>query len=367
MIVPNAAPTRLSASEGIAVRGAVAEVLESDHWILGPSVDRFEADFAAYLGFGEIVGVANGTDALTIALCALDLAPGSGVLVAANEGGYAATACRLAGLVPVVMDVDGYTMLPSPATAQAAMNNDVNAIVVTHLHGEAGDIHELDAWRDEHGLLLVEDCAQAAGARGADGHVGSRGDAATFSFYPTNNLAALGDAGAIVFAEPERARRARSLREYGWGERFRAEVPRGRNSRMDAIHASILSARLPFLDARNSARREVANKYRDVFEDRAARVHGDRLTSVAHHCVVVTDHRDQLASHLDSRGISSSVHYPFLVTEMPGIAAVPPLTGVPVASSLRDRMLSLPCFPELTDDEIAHVVEAIKEWDEPDP
>jgi dTDP-4-amino-4,6-dideoxygalactose transaminase len=362
VIVPQAAPTRMSASERDAVSAAVQRVMESDRWILGPEVERFEAEFGTYLGFGEVVGVANGTDALTIAFTALDLAPGSGVLIAANEGGYAATACRLAGLVPIVMDVDEHSMLPSVACAEAAMSENVRAIVVTHLHGEGGDIRLLDEWRRERGLLLIEDCAQAAGARRAGAHVGGRGDAATFSFYPTKNLAAAGDAGAVVFADSEHARQARSLREYGWGDRFRVEIARGRNSRMGALHAAVLSARLPYLDARNAARRAISNRYRAAFDTRFARVHGDALTTVAHHSVVVTDHRDRLAQHLESRGIGTALHYPFLVSEMPGLRVPTPPSDAPVAASLRDRMLSLPCFPELEEEEVAHVVQAIGAW-----
>lgn len=360
MSVPNAAPTRMSAVERAAVDAAVRGVLDGDRWILGPVVDRFEAEFAAYLGFGEVVGVGNGTDALVIAMCALELAPGTGVLIAANEGGYAATAARLAGLTPVIMDVEELSMLPSVATATAAITEGVGAIVVTHLHGEAGDIHKLDAWRRERGLALIEDCAQAVGTHG----VGTRGDAATFSFYPTKNLGSVGDAGAVVLADPAAARRARALREHGWGERFRVEVERGRNSRMDALHASILSARLPFLDERNEARRAISAQYRAAFDGRLARVHGDARTTTAHHSVVVTEHRDDLASHFAARGIDTAVHYPFLVTEMPGLGTAEPAGGVPNAASLRDRTLSLPCFPELRDDEISQVLDAIGEWND---
>jgi aminotransferase EvaB len=361
-MVPSAAPTRLSAGERSAVDAAVRDVIGGERWILGPVVERFEAEFAAYLGFGEVVGVGNGTDALVIAMCALELPPGSRVLIAANEGGYAAAACRLAGLEAVAMDVEELSMLPSVATAAASMMEDVAAIVVTHLHGEAGDIQQLDAWRRERGLALIEDCAQAVGARGIDGHVGGRGDAATFSFYPTKNLATVGDAGAVVFTNPDHARRARALREYGWGERFRIDIARGRNSRMDALHASVLSARLPFLDERNERRRAISADYRAVLDGRVARLHGDAASTTAHHSVVVTNHRDQLADHLESRAIGTAVHYPFLVTEMPGVDVSAPAGSFPVAASLRDRVLSLPCFPELLDDEVAHVVDVIGRW-----
>lgn len=364
MIVPLAAPTRFAEGEREAVMAAVRDVIDSDRWILGPAVERFETEFGAYLGFGDVVAVANGTDALTIAMCALDLEPGSAVLVAANEGGYAATACRQAGLVPVVMDIDERSMIPSVATAESAMREGVRAIVVTHLHGEAGDIHQLDAWRRDHSLRLIEDCAQATGARLDGVHVGARGDAATFSFYPTKNLGALGDAGAAVFVDATHAAKARALREYGWGDRFRVDLARGRNSRMDSLQAAALSARLPFLDSRNAARRAISGRYRASFDSSFARIHGNAKTTVAHHSVAVTLHRERLAGHLAAHGVETVVHSPYMLAEMPGIAAHAPANGAPVATSLRDRTLSLPCFAELTEAEVAHVVEAIGEWND---
>ena len=354
MRVPVAAPTRLDPDEATAVQRAAADVIRGSDWVLGDPVVRFEAELAAYVGATPdvMVGVGNGTDALVVAFTALDLPPGAGVLVAADEGGYAATAARLAGLVPVAIDSgpDG----PSVDMAEAGLTPGVAALVVTHLHGNAVPLAELDAWRQAHGLLLVEDCAQAHGLRVDGRHVGNTGDAATFSFYPTKNLGAVGDGGAAWFADAAVSDRARSLRQYGWGDRYRVQHARGRNSRLDPIQAAILSARLPYLDGRNERRRAIAARYAE-----RAEVLGDAKVTVAHHAVVVSERRDGLAAALDARGVGTAVHYPWLVTEMPGLEIARARTGE--AAARRDRILSLPCFPEMTEAEIDGVCTALEE------
>lgn len=360
MTVPAAAPARLAPEEAAAVRAAIAAVVDSDVWVGGAPVATFERDFAAHLGAVPdrvVVGVGNGSDALAVAFAALGLASGSTVLVAADEGGYAAAAAAQLGLRVRAMDVDPVLGVPTAVTAAVADAPDVVAVVVTHLHGDAvplDGLDGLDAWRRDRGLLLVEDCAQAHGLRIGGRHVGLVGDAATYSFYPTKNLGAIGDAGAVVLPG-DRAPVARSLGEYGWGERYRVQRPRGRNSRLDTVQAAVLSARLPFLDTRNERRRKIAHRYRELVS-----LHGDPATTVAHHAVALLDDeaaRDALRDRLTTRGIGTAVHYPWLITEMPGLDVV---GSAPVAADRRDRMLSLPCFPELTDDEVDRVCEALR-------
>ena len=362
--VPAAGPTRLDPEEAAAVQAAVARVLESGPWIGGPEVDGFERRFADQLELGDVVGVGNGTDALAVAFTALGLPAGSGVLVADNEGGYASTAARMAGLEPVVMDVDEATMAPSARDAESALRPHVSAIVVTHLHGETVGLGELDRWRRDRGLLLIEDCAQVHGGSREGVRAGTVGDAATFSFYPTKNLGAIGDGGAVAFRDPELAERARGLREYGWRARYRVELAAGRNSRLDPLQAAVLSARLPHLDRRNERRRVIHAAYRQALLGTGIALHGDAGSTVAHHAVVVSPQRDALARHLADRGIRTAVHYPFLVSEMPGLGVAP--ADTPVAAKLRDRILSLPCFPELTDAEVARVADALAEWRSPE-
>ena len=360
--VPLADPARVAPDEAAAVAAAVGAVLQGTAWVGGEPVATFERELAAYVGAPEgheVVGVGNGTDALAVAFGALGLRAGDGVLLADDEGGYAATAAAQLGLRVHVMDVDPGLGVPTAATAAAATEGaaGLRALVVTHLHGDRVPLDGpdgLDAWRREHGLLLVEDCAQAHGLRVAGRHVGLAGDAATFSFYPTKNLGAVGDGGALLLPA-EGAARARQLREYGWGQRYRVERAGGRNSRLDTLQAAVLSARLPFLDARNARRREVANRYRDRLL-----LHGDPVTTVAHHAVAVAHdevERDALRQRLGEAGIMTAVHYPWLVSEMPGldVAGGPS----PAAAARRDRMLSLPCFPEMTPAEVDRVAEAL--------
>jgi dTDP-4-amino-4,6-dideoxygalactose transaminase len=362
--VPMADPLRLDPDEAAAVRAVLDAVLAGGSLVLGPRVEAFEDAFARFLAPAgrrpTVVGVGNGTDALTIALTALDVPAGSDVLVPVNDGGFAATAARGTGLVPVGVDADEVTQLVDVARLEEAVTTDVRAVVVTHLHGQAVDMPPIVAWCRERGLLVVEDAAQAHGASCGAARVGTLADAASFSFYPTKNLAALGDGGAVVFADDSVADRARRLRQYGWGERFRAELPQGRNSRLDALQAGVLSVRLEHLDANNVRRRAIVARYRAALSGSDAVVLGDAPGSVAHHAVVVHRDRDRLASVLDEHRVATSVHYPWLATEMPGLEMEP--ADTPGADRGRRHKLSLPCFPTLTDDEIERVSSALRKW-----
>lgn len=365
--VPAAAPTRLSAEEAEAVGDAIMHVLKSDRWVLGSAVERFEEQFAAYVDSAAAVGVASGSDALVIALASFDLPPGSGVLVPANDGSFAAMATRRAGLVPIAMDVDVNTLSPTAAHAQEALaeaTTEVRALILTHLHGDAAPVSELDAWRRQHDLVLIEDCAQAHGLRVQGRHVGTTGDAATFSFYPTKNLGAVGDGGAVTFPERQVAAidRARHLRQYGWEPPYRVSLTGGLNSRLDEVQAAVLSARLSFLDTRNARRREIAARLRTAGENSGLTVTGDPAATVAHHLVVRTSHRDALAHHLGDLGVQSAVHYPFTLSEMPGLG---PMRETPAAALLAHEVLSLPCFPEMREDEVVRVCHALTTFTPP--
>ena len=366
--VPLADPLRIADDEARAVRAAVDDVLARGSLVLGPRVEEFEAAFAAYLALTgpapHVVGVGNGTDALVIALLALEVPRGSAVLVASNDGGFGATAARAAGLIPVPVDADPVNQLVDVAALDAAYllggSTEVRAAVVTHLHGQPVDLEPIVEWCRLRDVALVEDAAQAHGALLGDRRVGTLADAATFSFYPTKNLGALGDGGAVVTALPEVADRARRLRQYGWRERFRADLPHGRNSRLDALQAAVLSARLPFLDEGNTRRRAVVDRYRVALEGSGAVVLGDAPGAVAHHAVVVHPDRDRLTETMARHEIATDVHYPWLVTEMPGLALDPvPLPG---ADRGRRQKLSLPCHPNLTDPELDRVAAALREW-----
>jgi len=356
-MIPDATPTRWADDERDEVRAAIARVVDDGPWIGGPVVDAFEEAFATYTELPHLVGCASGTDALVLAMTGLDLPVGSGILVAGNDGGYAAVAARLAGLEPVAYDLDPVTLAPTAATIAAADHPGVTAVTVTHLHGDPLPLDEVDAWRRRRGIALIEDAAQAHGARSNGRHVGAHGDATAFSFYPTKNLGAIGDAGAVAFLDGDAAARARRLAQYGWSDKYRAELPRGRNSRLDALQAAVLLARLPFLDARNQRRREVHARYAAESSQRLLEQHEG---SVAHHAVVVTDRRDELTRHLTARGVGSAIHYPIAVVRMPGLAL--DRSSTPVAVANAEHVLSVPCTPELTTDEVDRVVEALASW-----
>jgi dTDP-4-amino-4,6-dideoxygalactose transaminase len=361
--VPVADPLRLDLAERAAISDAVAAVLETGPLVLGAHVERFEQEFGAHLDPSdapEVVGVGNGSDALAIALTALALPGGCAVLVPANDGGFAAGAVRAAGLVPIATDVDLTTQLVDTAALDRAWTPAVRAVVVTHLHGQPVDAGPITAWCREHGLPLVEDAAQAHGAWVDGRRAGTVGDVATFSFYPTKNLGAVGDGGAVVTRDPDLAGRARRLRQYGWGERFRVDVAAGRNSRLDALQAAVLTARLPFLDDNNERRRAVVGRYRAALAGSDAVVLGDAPGAVAHHAVVVHPGRDRLVEVLARAGIGTSIHYPWLVTEMPGLAMTSAAT--PGADRGRRDKLSLPCFPTLAEAELDRVATALAEW-----
>lgn len=358
--IPLAAPSRFFHGELRAVQEAVATVLDSGIYVGGPFLADFERRFADWLGPGlTAVGVGNGSDALVLAMTALRLPAGSLVAVPPNDGGFAATAAQSAGLVPLVMDVAPETGLVDIDSLNRVEEHSPRAVVLTHLHGQAAPALEVAHWCSDHAAALIEDCAQAHGARLADGRaVGTVGDLATFSFYPTKNLGAIGDGGAVVSRHQELSDRVRSLREYGWGPRFRVDLPDGRNSRLDPLQAAVLSARLDFLEAGNARRREVALEYRTRLP--GLRFLGrDDDTFVAHHAVLVHPDRDRIQAELAEAGIASAVHYPFLVQDMPGIV-VGSAEETPHARALAAQILSVPCFPGITDDEVDAVVEALR-------
>jgi dTDP-4-amino-4,6-dideoxygalactose transaminase len=346
----------MPAAEMDAVSVAVSAVVSSGTYVGGDVVSRFEVEFARAVGPARYcVSVASGLDALILALSGLGLPHQSSVLVPPNDAGFAALAVQSVGLVPVLMDVSEEGL----ATAElitASATPDVSALIVTHLHGLAADLSGVGEWCRERGVRLVEDCAQAHGAQG----VGLLGDVATFSFYPTKNLGALGDGGAVVTADPNLAKRLRSLREYGWGDRFSVQIRDGRNSRLDAVQAAVLLARLPYLEGNNSTRRDVVARYQEAAPN-VRFLARDDSSFVAHHAVVVDPTRDGLMARLQRAGIGHAVHYPALVSEMPGIS-LGGTADTPTARRLRDQLISLPCFPGITDHEVDAVSAVLATW-----
>jgi dTDP-4-amino-4,6-dideoxygalactose transaminase len=340
---------------------AAVRVLQSGWYVHGPEHAAFEREFAEYVGAAHCVGVANGTDALEIALKALAPAPGSVVVTAANAGMYSSTAIRRAGLQPRYADVDPDTLLLTADSVAAVLDDKVSVVIVTHLYGRLADVTGIREVLRDRGIALLEDCAQAAGA-GVPGHrAGGLGDVAAFSFYPTKNLGALGDGGAVTAQREDIADRARRLRMYGWSAKYDVGEDGGRNSRLDEVQAALLRVRLPHLDGWNATRREIIARYVAAAEGTSVRVLPATGTDhVAHLAVAVTDDRDAVRAALTRAGIQTDVHYPIPDHQQKPFVADLAATSLPVTEERSNQVFTLPCFPELTAGEIDRVCAALK-------
>ncbi len=355
---------RHTASQAGALSAAVARVVDSGWFILGRELEAFEAEFAAYCGTAHCVGVANGTDALELALRASGAGPGKRVLTVANAGAYSTSAIRATGAEPVFVDIDEETLLIDEAAVRRRLGAAAaSALIVTHLYGRmVPGIAQIARAANEAGVPLIEDCAQAHGARLGGQVAGTFGDFGCFSFYPTKNLGALGDGGALVTGSDERRDRVRMLRQYGWAGKYRIELAGGRNSRLDEVQAALLRAKLPKLDGWNERRRRIARQLSGGIRHpkiRCPRHFGEDY--VAHLYVVRTADRLSLQAHLRSRGIATDVHYPLLDYQQPAFADDGGHRN-PVAERACREVLTLPCFPEMTDEEAAAVVDAVNAW-----
>lgn len=346
-----------------ALEAAFRRVLASGRFIMGTEHDSFEAEFAAYCGVKHTVGVANGTDALEIALRACGCEPGDEVILAPNAGFYAASACLAIGLVPVFADVEPEHLTLSADSAVQALSPRTRAVVVTHLYGSMADIA---AFREKFAgrrVALIEDCAQSHGATQAGRRAGACGDAAAFSFYPTKNLGALGDGGAVTTNADDVAERARRLRQYGWTRRYATGDRAGRNSRLDELQAAFLRVRLHALDAANVRRRAIAERYRAALPPGMKLVNRTDQAGVSHLCVVRHPERAKLERHLEGVGVGTAVHFPVLDTAQPalprgGFRSLP----LPVCEAAQPEILTLPCFPSMTEEEIEHVAGALADF-----
>jgi dTDP-4-amino-4,6-dideoxygalactose transaminase len=357
---------RHTAALGDSLDHAIARVVRSGWFVLGPEVEAFEQEFARYCGARHCIAVANGTDALELSLRCLGAGHASRVLTVANAGMYAASAIRAVGAEPAFMDVDDSTLLAGVRSLRRAFEAtpQATAVVVTHLYGRVGDVAELVATARELGLRIVEDCAQSHGARVDGKAAGTFGDVGCFSFYPTKNLGALGDGGAIVTDDEGLAQALRQLRQYGWTRKYHATTPGGRNSRLDELQAAVLRVKLPHLDAWNERRRAIAARYSAQIDNRRIRCPPRSTGSeyVAHLYVVRSAMRAQLAAHLAARKVPCDIHYPVPDYAQPALARCGNVESLAVTDAACREVLTLPCFPEMTDDEVSAVVDAVNTW-----
>lgn len=338
-------------------------MLRSGRYVLGGEVERFEEAFAAVCGTRFAVGVASGTDAITIALEALEIGPGDEVVTAANTCVPTIAGIEASGATAVLADVELATGTLDPGRLEEALTERTRAIVPVHLYGQCAELEPILALASRRGLAVVEDCAQAHGALYHGAPAGSFGAAGAFSFYPTKNLGALGDGGAVTTDDATLAERARLLRNYGERERF-THVLRGRNSRLDALQAAVLSAKLPFLEERNGRRRAIAARYDEALAgtDTQAPVEGEGRRHAYHLYVVRSPRRDELRARLAERRIETAVHYPLPVHHQPAYRDLAP-TGRSLAASeaLTAQIMSVPLHPSLSDEEAGYVAAALAE------
>ncbi|HWA24677.1 MAG TPA: DegT/DnrJ/EryC1/StrS family aminotransferase [Lacunisphaera sp.] len=347
------------------IDAAIQRVLQSGHYILGPEGEAFEKEFSTWLGVAGTVGVANGTDAIELALHAAGIGPGDKVVTVANTVTATVSAIKATGARPFYAEIDPATMLldvPALETALTTLRDPkIKAVVPVHLYGQAVDMPRLVEVAEKNHLVVIEDCAQAHGALVGERKAGTWGQLAAFSYYPTKNLGALGDGGAVSGNNPTLLEQMRVLRQYGWRKRYVSET-HGRNSRLDEIQAAILRVRLARLEAENARRAAIANQYLAGLKDAKVvlPVVADGRTHCWHQFVVRTPKREELRAHLEKQGILCGVLYPVPIHRQPAYhdAAV----SLPHTEQACAEVLSLPLHPGLSDDDVARVVREVQGW-----
>ncbi len=348
------------------IDAAALRVLHSGWFVGGPENDRFEAAFAAYTGAAHAIGVGNGLDALYLVLRAMDVGPGDEVIVASNSFIATMLAVSMAGATPIMVEPDPTTYNLDPDRVEAAITPRTKVLLPTHLYGQSADLDPLVAIARRHGLRLVEDAAQAHGARYRGARIGAHGDAACWSFYPSKNLGAAGDGGGVTTNDAALAARIRMLGNYGSAERY-VNIAKGVNSRLDPLHAAIMDVKLPHLDTWNARRTAIAARYLEGLQDCGLVLPHvpDWATPVWHLFVVHTPHRDALRDALAAEGITTQIHYPIPPHRQDAYAELGLGEGsFPIAERLAAETVSLPIGPHMPMDDVERVIAAIRRWAE---
>jgi dTDP-4-amino-4,6-dideoxygalactose transaminase len=347
------------------IDAAIARVLEHGWYIVGEETTAFEAEFASYIGVDHAIGVGSGTEALHVALKACGLGAGDEVITVAQTAVATVAAIEMAGATPVFVDLEEEFFTLDPLKLERAITPRTRAIIPVHLYGQPADLSQIAEIARRNNLLLIEDCAQAHGATYNGKRVGSFGDVACFSFYPTKNLGAIGDGGMVVTNDAEIAKQSRLLREYGWAERYVSSIS-GWNSRLDELQAAILRIKLRYLDADNESRNRIARRYLAELSDLnivLPRVRSG-VTHAFHLFVVLCDKRDALRSFLKDNGVGALVHYPVPVHLQPAYSRrLAGSDNLPVTERVAEQVLSLPMYPELGEQEIGTVIAAVKRFE----
>ncbi len=349
---------------------AVHRVLDSGQYILGQEVAAFENEFAAYIGVRNAIGVASGTEALELALRSCGVGPGDGVITVSHTAVATVAAVELVGATPVLVDIDPKTFTMDPHCLQEAIKEHrgsrLKAIIPVHLYGQPADMRAIIDIARRHQLLVIEDCAQSHGAAIDGQKTGSWGRLSAFSFYPTKNLGALGDGGAVVTSDSVLAERLRLLREYGFRERYISDLP-GMNTRLDELQAAILRVKLQYLRSENARRQEIARIYHAVLSGTPLvlpQFHAN-VDHAFHLYVVRVKQRDELRAFLRENAVGTLIHYPVPVHLQPAYRGRVVIGGQGLHHSEQvcRELLSLPMHPQMTDEQAKHVGYLITRWE----
>jgi dTDP-4-amino-4,6-dideoxygalactose transaminase len=372
-MVPQCSPKAAYSVCKTQIDAAINAVLESGRYILGRQVQAFEEEFAAYTGAACGVGVASGTDALEIALRACGVGPGDLVFTVSHTAVATVAAITRCGATPVFVDIDPATFTMDPDRLEQAVSTAEagflpaarpKAVIPVHLYGHPADMTSIMDIADRHELSVIEDCAQAHGAELGSHKVGTFGHLAAFSFYPTKNLGALGDAGIVVTGDKNRYDKLLALRQYGWRQRY-ISSSEGVNSRLDELQAAVLRVKLRYLDTDNARRRQIAAVYGRAIRnsDIIPPQEVSKALHVYHQYVVKSSQRDLLAIHLQEYGVSTAVHYPLPVHLQPAYRHIRTAKDwLPVTEKIYTQILSLPMYPQMTEPQIQQVVRALTAW-----
>ena len=346
------------------IQTAINRVLESGSYILGQEVRTFESEFARFIGCSHCVAVNSGTDALVMALKALGIGEGDEVITVSHTAVATVASIQLCGAVPVLVDVDRESYCMDPHLLETVLSVNTKAILPVHLYGHPADMPPILELAKKHGLYVIEDCAQAHGTKINGQIVGSFGDISCFSFYPTKNLVALGDGGAVLTNNTSLAEKLLLLRQYGWRERYISEI-QGLNTRLDEIQAAILNVKLAFLDDDNQRRQKIADLYTQRLRETRYKLPVTAVNAVHtwHQYVIQTDNREALRAFLQQNHVGTGVHYPQAIHQQPAYSGL--LRGanhLPATEELIPRILSLPMYPQLPLVDVERVCDLLLEW-----
>lgn len=360
-IVPINDLSRWDSSERNRIESRVQAVVKSGHFILGSNTAELEGLLSSRLNGMNVMCVGNGTDALAVSIVGLGLQTGDKIVTAANAGGYATGVILRLGCIPILIDVDIETAQMSSSSLSAALSQhpDIKVVIVTHLYGLMADIAAISTITKEKKILLIEDCAQAIGATKDGREAGSWGDASTFSFYPTKNLGGLGDGGAVAFRNVVDLARGRRVAQYGWSERYVISDLNGFNSRIDEIQAAVLLERIQTLKANNEKRRAIVRQYANTLPASHHMVWQDDASYVGHLAILVGPSRSYIQQGLDSHQVGHGIHYPLTDNQQPAWQQIFINASVPNCDVLAKQIVTIPCFPAMTEVEIAQVCAAL--------